>query len=363
MKKLLSVLLALLMVFALVGCGAKEEAEGGETADTNIVGVSMPTKSLQRWIQDGDNMKSQLEAAGYQVDLQYAGDNDIPTQVSQIENMIAEGVKVLVIAAIDGTSLGTVMDQAKEAGIPVIAYDRLIMQSDAVTYYATFDNYKVGTLQGQFIEEKLDLKNATGTYNIEFVAGDPGDNNAGFFFNGAFDVLKPYIESGVLNCVSGQTTFEEVATASWSTETAQSRFENIFNSFYSDGTVLDAVCCSNDSTALGCTNALESTYTPSHDNTPIVTGQDCDKANVPNIIAGVQSMAVFKDTRTLASKVVGMIDAIMKGAEPEINDTKTYDNGTGIVPSFLCDPIVCTAENYKEILLDSGYYTAADIGQ
>ena len=361
MKKLLSVLLALLMVFALVGCGAKEEGGDTPTEETNLVGVSMPTKSLQRWNQDGDNMKTQLEAAGYQVDLQYAGDNDIPTQVSQIENMIAEGVKVLVIAAIDGSSLGTVMDQAKEAGIPVIAYDRLIMNSDAVTYYATFDNYKVGTLQGQFIEEKLDLKNATETFNIEFLAGDPGDNNAGFFFNGAMDVLKPYLDSGVLNCVSGQTEFTQVATADWNTKNAQDRFETIIDNNYADGTILHAVCCSNDSTALGATNALAAKYNGG--NTPVVTGQDCDKANVPNIIAGIQSMAVFKDTRTLASKVVGMIDAIMKGAQPEINDTKTYDNGTGIVPSFLCDPIVCTAENYKEILLDSGYYTAADIGQ
>jgi len=303
-------------------------------------------------------MKAQLEAAGYEVDLEYAGDNDIPTQVAQVENMIANGCKALVIAAIDGTSLGTVMDQAKEAGIPVIAYDRLIMNSDAVTYYATFDNYKVGTLQGQFIEEKLALKEDDGkTYNIEFQAGDPGDNNAGYFFNGAMDVLKPYLESGKLVCVSGQTTFEQVATPSWSTETAQNRFENIIASYYADGTVLDAVCCSNDSTALGTTNAITKSYTGG--NTPLVTGQDCDKANVPNIISGVQAMAVFKDTRTLAARTVTMIDSIMKGETPETNNT--YDNNTYDVPSYLCDPIVCTAENYKEILLDSGYYTEADI--
>ncbi|MDO5440163.1 MAG: sugar ABC transporter substrate-binding protein [Erysipelotrichaceae bacterium] len=358
MKKILSVLLALLMVFALVGCGAKEEA-GTDTADSNLVGVSMPTKSLQRWIQDGDNMKAQLEAAGYEVDLQYAGDNDIPTQVSQCQNMIANGAKVLVIAAIDGSSLGTVLDEAKQAGVAIIAYDRLIMNSDAVSYYASFDNYKVGTLQGTYIETALDLANAGDkTYNIEFCAGDPGDNNAGYFFNGAYDVLGKYVDNGTLVNVSGQHTFAEVATEGWSTATCQARVENIINSFYAD-TQLDAVCCSNDSTALGAINAIAANYKGG--NTPVITGQDCDKANVPHIIDGTQSMAVFKDTRTLAERTVKMINSIMSGNAPETN--ATYPNGTYDVPSYLCDPIVCTADNYKEVLLDSGYYTAADIGQ
>ena len=355
MKKILSVLLALLMVFALVGCGSKEEAA---PADSNLVGVSMPTKSLQRWIQDGDNMKSELEKAGYTVDLQYAGDNDIPTQVSQCQNMIANGAKVLVIAAIDGSSLGTVLDEAKEAGVAVIAYDRLIMNHDAVTYYVSFDNYKVGTLQGTYIEEALDLANTTETYNIEFCAGDPADNNAGYFFNGAYDVLGKYVDNGTLVNVSGQHTFAEVATEGWSTETCQKRVENIINSFYAD-TQLDVVCCSNDSTALGAINAIAANYNGG--NTPVITGQDCDKANVPHIIDGTQSMAVFKDTRTLAARAVTMINSIMQGETPETN--ATYNNNTYDVPSYLCDPTVCTADNYKEVLLDSGYYTAADIGQ
>lgn len=356
MKKLLSVLLALLMVFALVGCGQKEEAGGSETTETNLVGVSMPTKDLQRWNQDGSNMEKELKAAGYEVDLEYAN-NDEATQISQIENMINQGAKVLVISAINGESLTGVLAGAKEKGIAVIAYDRLIMSTDAVTYYATFDNYKVGTLQGKFIEDALKLTEDDGkTYNIEFRAGDPGDNNAGFFFNGAYDVLGPYVESGKLVNLSGQHEFAQVATDKWDSTVAQKNMEAILNSYYPAGTVLDAVCCSNDSTAFGTLTALDAIYTPSHDNTPIVTGQDCDLANVPHIIDGTQAMAVFKDTRTLASKVVGMVDAIMQGTEPEINDTKTYNNGTKVVPSFLCDPIVCTAENYKEILLDSGYY-------
>ena len=376
MKKLIALLLVLAMTLALAACGAAEAPAATEApaADapaaeapaapeapaekSNLVGVAMPTKDLQRWIQDGANMKAQLEAAGYTVDLQYAA-NDIPTQVSQIENMIANGCEVLVIASIDGEALGTVLDQAKAADIPVIAYDRLIMGSDAVSYYATFDNWDVGVKQGEYIVKALDLENAGDkTYNIEYITGDPGDNNINFFFDGAISVLQPYIDAGTLVCPSGQTEKQTVATANWASDAAQARFENILASFYSDGTQLDAVLASNDSTALGVANALASSYTG---NYPVLTGQDCDIASVKNMIAGTQSMSVFKDTRTLAAKVVEMVDALMKGNEPPINDTETYDNGTGIIPSFLCEPVAATVDDIQALLIDSGYYTEADL--
>jgi len=298
-------------------------------------------------------MEAMLKEAGYEVELQY-GANDVQQQLSQVETMIDNGCDVLVIAAIEGSSLGSALAKAGEKGIPVIAYDRLLMQSDAVSYYATFDNYKVGTVQGTFVKDALDLDNAEGPFNIEFTAGDPGDNNAGFFFNGAFDVLKPYIESGKLNVVSGQTDFTDVATPTWKTEVAQSRAENILSSYYADGTELDAWVCSNDSTALGVTNALEANYTGKW---PIITGQDCDIQNTKNMIAGKQSMSVFKDTRTLAQQVVKMVGQIIKGEEVDVNDTETYDNGVKVVPSFLCEPVFASADNYKELLIDSGYYT------
>lgn len=372
-KKFFASLMAMVMVFGLAACGGSSEpAAEGDTAEGGVggkIGVSMPTQSLQRWNQDGSNMKAELEAAGYEVDLQYAGDNDIPTQVSQIENMIAGGCEVLVVAAIDGSSLTTALQGAVEKGIPVIAYDRLIMDSEAVSYYATFDNYKVGQMQGQYIVDALDLENAEGPFNIELITGAPDDNNVNFFFGGAMDVLQPYIDSGKLVVPSGQTEKAQCATANWSTEEAQKRFENIISSvgYGPNGVKLDAVLCSNDSTSYGVQNALQAAgYTA--DNMPIITGQDCDKPNVKNIVSGLQSMSVFKDTRTLAEKVVGMVDAIMKGTEPEINDTETYDNGTetydngtGVIPSYLCDPVVVTVDNYKEMLIDSGYYTEADI--
>ena len=372
MKKMLALLMAMALAVSMTACGngstsessassAGSQASSGSSATQeggNLVGVAMPTKDLQRWNQDGENMKAQLEEAGYTVDLQYAA-NDIPTQVSQIENMIANGCEVLVIASIDGEALGTVLDQAKEKDIPVIAYDRLIMNSDAVSYYATFDNWDVGVKQGEYIVEALDLANAGDkTYNIEYITGDPGDNNINFFFDGAISVLQPYIDAGTLVCPSGQTEKQTVATANWATDAAQSRFENILASYYADGTQLDVVLASNDSTALGVANALASSYTG---NYPVLTGQDCDIANVKNIVAGKQSMSVFKDTRDLAAKTVEMVDALMKGTEPPINDTETYDNGTGIIPSYLCEPVVCTTENYQELLVDSGYYTEADL--
>ena len=366
MKKLIVLFMIFVLSLSMVACGGG----GGEGTDTSadssdeavLIGVSMPTQSLQRWNQDGAHMKAKLEEAGYKVDLQYAGDNDIPTQVSQLENMITEGCDVLVIAAIDGSSLTEVLKQAKEQDIPVIAYDRLIMNSDAVSFYATFDNFLVGVMQGQYIEEALDLKNAEGPFNIELFTGDPADNNAAFFFGGAMSILEPYIDSGVLVVPSGQTTQAQVSTADWKTEIAQARMENLItsNGYSPKGTKLDAVCCSNDSTAMGAVNGLISVgYT--NENMPIITGQDCDKPNVKSMVSGLQSMSVFKDTRTLAGKVVGMVDAIVKGGEPEINDTETYDNGTGVIPSYLCSPVICTIDNYEELLIDSGYYTEADI--
>ena len=349
-KVLGTVLCSAMLLVSFAGCNA---AGSGK----NKVGVSMPTKDLQRWNQDGDYMKQELEAAGYEVDLQYAA-NDVATQLSQVENMINSGCKVLVIAAIEGSSLGEALDMAEAKNIPVIAYDRLLMESDTVDYYATFDNYRVGTIQGNFIKDQLDLDNAAGPFNLEITAGDPGDNNALFFYQGAMDVLNPYIEAGKLNVVSGQTEFSDVATASWKTETSQSRAETILSSYYADGTNVDVWLCSNDSTALGVENALSSNYNGTY---PIITGQDCDIANVKNMLEGKQAMSVFKDTRTLAKQVVKMVGQIIKGETVDVNNTETYDNGKKVVPSYLCEPVFADIDNYESILIDSGYYTEADL--
>lgn len=307
-------------------------------------------------------MKAMLEESGHTVDLQYAGDNDIPTQVNQIENMIASGCDIIVIASIDGSALTEVLKGAKEKNIPVISYDRLIMNSDAVSYYATFDNKRVGLLQGQYIVDSLDLENAKEPKNLEIFTGPTDDNNVNFFFGGAMEVLKPYIDSGKLVVKSGQTTREQCATLNWNLEEAQKRMENIISSisYGPDDVKLDAVLTQNDALASGVVNALLATgYDAS--NIPVITGQDCDRPAVKNIVRGYQSMSVFKDTRTLAQMVVNMVDSIDKGEEVEVNDTTTYNNGTGVIPSYLCEPIAATKDNYKALLIDSGYYKANEI--
>lgn len=364
-KRLCSVVLVAVMAFMLAACtsgetkkedSSKADSSKSSGSDNKKVGVAMPTKDLQRWNQDGENMKKELEAAGYEVDLQFAN-NDIATQVSQLENMITGGCGLLVVAAVDGTALSEVLDKAKTADISVIAYDRLIMNTDAVSYYATFDNEKVGTFQGEYIEEKLDLANQAGPFNIELFTGSSDDNNCVFFFGGAMKVLQPYIDEGKLVVKSGtDTTLAACATPNWSTEEAQKRMENIISKSYTDGTKLDAVLSSNDSVANGITNALTGAgYTA--DDFPIITGQDCDITSVQNIVKGVQSMSIFKDTRELAARVVTMVDAIMQDKEPEVNNTSDYDNGNGVIPTYLCDPVFADLDNYKELLIDSGYYT------
>lgn len=385
MKKFLALILAVIMVLSLAACGgstttttstatAAPAATAAPTAAATTapaaggkVGIAMPTKSLERWNRDGSFLKQQFESAGYEVELTYS-DNDVTQQVSDIENLIADKVNILIIAAIDGESLTNVLDSADQAGIPVISYDRLIRNTKAVDYYVSFDNYTVGVLQGQYVIDtlKLDVKDTSKTYNIEFTAGDPADNNAGFFFNGAFDTLKPYIDAGILKIPSGQTKFEEVATASWDTTNAMNRMQNILASFYSNGTQLDIALCSNDSTALGVTQAIESDYAGT--NQPIITGQDGDEANLKNIVDGKQSMTVYKAVANEAVVTLALAQEIMKGNTPGAElaktfdcecafDTKSYDNGTGIIPSYLLTPTVVTKDNIKEQLVDTGYYT------
>ena len=377
MKKYLALLLALCMIVALAACGqaaapaaapaapAEEApAEAAPAAEgAKLVGISMPTKSLERWNRDGSYLKSQFEAAGYQVELTYS-DNDAVQQNNDIANMIADGVKVLIITAIDSDSLSQTLADAEAAGIQVIAYDRLINNAK-LAYYVSFDNYTVGVLQAQYVIDALDLENAGDkVYNIEFTAGDPADTNAAYFFNGAKDTLQKYLDAGTLNVVSGQTEFEQVATPSWSTENALNRFQNILASYYADGTVLDIALCSNDSTALGVAQAITSDYAGS--NAPIVTGQDGDIANLKNIVDGVQTMTVYKNVSDEAGVTLVVAQELLAGNTPDAStcakfsadaafDTETYDNGLGPVPSFLLVPYSIDAGNLQ-LLVDTGNY-------
>ena len=308
-------------------------------------------------------MKAKLEELGYEVDLQYAED-DIQAQVSQVENMIASGANCLVIASIDSDALVNVEAQAKEAGIPIIAYDRLLKNTDAVSYYASFDNKGVGTAIAKYIEEKKDLpgaKAAGESYTIEFFMGSPDDNNAKMLYDGIIEVLQPYLDDGTLVCKSGRTSFDDTCILRWSQETAQQNCENYLTGFYADED-LDIACTAFDGFAYGVKSALEGAgYTEA--NWPLITGQDAELMAVKNIISGKQTMSIYKDTRLLADKCVTMVQAVLEGTEPEINDTEQYDNGVIVVPSYLCTPIAVDKDNYEEIIVGGGYYTAEQLAE
>ncbi len=332
----------------------------GASAADKFVGVSMPTKSSARWIDDGNNMVKYLEAKGYKADLQYA-DDDIPNQLAQIENMVTKGVNVLVIAAIDGTTLTDALHKAHEKGVKIIAYDRLIRNSPDVDYYATFDNFQVGVIQGGYIEQALGLKEGKGPFNIELFGGSPDDNNAYFFYNGAMSVLKPYIDSKKLVVQSGQLGMDKVSTLRWDGAVAQARMDNLLSAFYTKKRV-DAVLSPYDGLSIGILSSLKGVgYGTKDQPLPVVTGQDAEVQSMKSILAGEQRSTVFKDTRELAKVAVSMVDAVLTGTQPQINDTKTYDNGKKVVPSYLLKPVSVDATNWKQILVDSGYYKESQI--
>jgi putative multiple sugar transport system substrate-binding protein len=349
------------------GGAGSSSGSGDESADPSdqTIGVAMPTETSERWIADGNAVKSQLEDAGYTVDLQYAAD-DIPTQSQQIDQMITKGVDLLIVASIDGTALANQLQAAADAGIPVIAYDRLINGTENVDFYVTFDNYNVGVQQATSLLVGLGLMNAdgsegtaTGPFNVELFAGSLDDNNAHFFFNGAMDTLQPFIDDGTIVVKSGQTDIEQVATLRWLQETAQKRMEDLLTSSYSDGSKVDGVLSPYDGISRGIITALQNAgYGDSIEaGLPIVTGQDAEIASVKLINDGVQFSTIFKDTRKLAEQAVTSAESFLQGDEPEANDTETYDNGVKVVPSYLLESDIVYQDNIKSLLIDSGYWT------
>lgn len=379
MKKVFMCVLALVMGLTMFACAATPapaaepaapaateatEAAATEAAEATTVGgyigISMPTQSSERWIKDGNTMKEILEAKGYTVDLQYAED-DIPTQKAQIENMITKGANVLIIAAVDGSTLSATLDQAGKDGVKIISYDRLLVDTEAVSYYATFDNRGVGRLQAQSLVDGLKALKGEGPYNVELFAGSPDDTNSFYFYSGAMDVLQPLIDAGTIVVVSGQTAQADIGTLRWDGAVAQARMDALLVANYTS-VQLDGVLSPYDGLSRGIISALTSFgYEPGTDNWPVVTGQDAEAASIKLIIAGQQYSTILKDTRDLAAVAAGMVDAVLTGTEPEINDTTTYDNNVKIVPSYLLIPYTVTVDNYQELVMDSGYLTPDDI--
>jgi len=352
-KKLLSAIAVLTLGLA----GIMPQAYA---ADKGTIGISMPTKSSARWISDGASMVKYFKEKGYNPDLQYAED-DIPNQLAQIENMITKKSKVLVIAAIDGTTLSGALQKAADAGIKVIAYDRLIRGSKNVDYYTTFDNFQVGVLQAGSLVDALGLKSGKGPFNIELFGGSPDDNNAFFFYDGAMSVLKPYIDSGKLVVRSKQMGMDKVGTLRWDGAVAQARMDNLLSAFYGKEKV-HAVLSPYDGLSIGILSSLKGVgYCTAQQPCPFVSGQDAEVPSVKSMLRGEQYSTVFKDTRELAKVTVQLVDDVLSGKKPQINDTKTYNNGIKVVPSYLLKPVAVDKSNWKHILIDSGYYTEAQI--
>ncbi|HBU80371.1 MAG TPA: sugar ABC transporter substrate-binding protein [Paenibacillus sp.] len=359
MKKGALFIWLLVMTLVLSACNLAESETGSKAK--GYVGISMPTKSSERWVGDGENMVRLFQEQGYKTDLQYAEDV-VENQISQIENMITKGVDVMVVASVDGNTLTDVIKKAHDQGIQIISYDRLIRNTPYLTYYATFDNFKVGVLQASYIEQKLGLKEGKGPYNIELFGGSPDDNNAYFFFDGAMSVLKPYMDSGKLVVRSKQMTMAQIATLRWDGALAQSRMDNLLSAYYS-GDNLDAVLSPYDGISIGIISSLKGVgYGKANKPLPVITGQDAELASIKSIVAGEQTQTVFKDTRKLAEQTVEMANSILQGKPAEVNDEKSYNNGIKIIPAYLLDPISVDRTNVEKDIVGSQYYTKEEIG-
>jgi putative multiple sugar transport system substrate-binding protein len=368
-RAVLSLIAAGAMVASLAACSSGSGDSGSGEGGGALIGVAMPTKSSERWIADGNAVKKALEDQGYKVDLQYAED-DIPTQVSQIENMITKGAEALIIASIDGTTLTNILADAKDAEIPVIAYDRLLMDTEDVDYYATFDNQLVGNQQAWSVLNGLGLTELDGTpiegapagpFNIELFAGSLDDNNAFFFFNGAMEIFQPFIDNGTLVVKSGQTTIEQAATLRWDGETAQSRMEDLLTANYSDNSKVNAVLSPYDGISRGIIGALTDAGYTTGEGWPIISGQDAEIDSVKAINNGEQYATIFKDTRELAKQAAGMAIAALNGDKVETNDDSTYNNNKKDVPSYLLEPVIVVKDNIQKELIDTGYWTEKEV--
>jgi len=348
-----------LLAITAAGCGAGSGSAPSAATDRGTIGIAMPTTTSARWISDGANIERQLKLLGYTTDLRYA-DDDPAKQVAQLGDMVARHEKALVIGAIDGTKLKDALQRAADAKIPVISYDRLIRETPNIDYYATFDNFKVGVVQATAVVDQLGLARGRGPFTIELFAGSPDDNNATFFYNGAMSVLRPYLSSGRLVARSGQTRFADVATQRWDGKVAQARMARILASAYSSAR-LDAVLSPYDGISRGILAALQSAGYGSRTPLPVITGQDAELESVKLIATGKQAETVYKDTRELAKVAVQMVDSLISGTTPEVNDVSQYDNGVKKVPTFLLQPVGVDKSNYQRVLVGGGYYTSAEL--
>jgi putative multiple sugar transport system substrate-binding protein len=323
--------------------GSTEAAKG--FPGNSLIGVALPAKTSENWVLAGDLFTNGLKEAGFQSDVQYAGSSTtVADQQAQISAMVTKGAKVIVIGATDAAQLSTQVEAAKQAGATVIAYDRLIKNTQGVDYYVAYDNFKVGELQGQALLDGMKAKKPNGPYTIELFSGSSDDNNSAVFFDGAMSVLKPKIDAGEVVVGSGQKDIKQTATDGWKAENAQRRMDSLLTSTYNGDKTPDGVLSPNDTLARAIITSVKGAGKP----LPIVTGQDSEVESVKSIVAGEQYSTINKDTRNLVKQTIQMVKDLQAGKTPEVNDTKSYNNGVKVVPSFLLPPMIVTKDNVAE---------------
>lgn len=315
------------------------------------VGLLMPTQNEPKWYNDGFVLEQKMKSAGFQTELFFGGDVDVALQQRQITRLINEGCNVLVIGSIDGSALTDVLKEAKKKNVKVISYDRLITGTDAVSYYATFDNAKVGELQGRFLIGKLKPYASDDVKYIELFYGSIDDNNAKYFYNGAMKYLHPHLDTGKFVIRSKQIDPKEIETPAWSGQEANKRMSSLIEkyNYRPGGERLDAVLAPADCIAVGIVAALKREGFSDNDM-PIITGQDASDEGLELVKSGALGMTILKDPNDLSNVVVEMVKDIANGKEPQINDTTTYDNGVLVVPSYLCEPKLVTKKNMKDLI-------------
>jgi len=360
MKKVLAILISLTLLISLAACAGNANNGSGTSGGSTLVGISMPTRTAERWIIEGDLMKERLIAAGYEVDLQFANDQ-VPDQVSQIENMITKGAKFLIICPIDGSSLSTPLSKAKEQGSYVLSYDRLIEDTPDVDFYIGFNSMTIGNHMGRSLMEGIGAANASATdpLYVELFAGSLDDSETKWYFDGAMEMIRPFLDSGAVVVKSGQTTLEQVATPGWDGLMAQNRMQNLLSAHYTDDTLAGALS-PYDGLSLGIIGALKAVgYGSEGRPVPIVTGQDCELPSLISIWNNEQYSSIFLDLDVLAGRAVEVTVATLN--ETPITMTRAYNNNVVDVSAFLADAFELTKDNIKEYFFDRGTLTEADL--
>lgn len=342
----------------------EKEKDEPEEEPKGKVGILLPSDETdEKWMADAEILEEELNGDGYDVEICYAGE-DTSLQVSQIQEFLEEEASALIVAPSDPYGLEDVLSEAKEKTIPVFSYDTLIMNTDAVKYYVTFDLRKIGQMIGENIVKAKELDKAREShesYNIEFLMGSPDESHSLFLYNGIMEVLQSYFDDGTLVSQSQKTSFDDTSVMRWSTGTAETKLGEILDGFYQNGEKLDILCTASDDFAYGALGVLEGRgILPGSEEMPYITGLGSKSEVVKKLASEEIGFTVFLDRRTLAEDCAKMVLTYLGGEKPEVTDYEQYDNGRKIIGTYTCEGEIIDKDNY-EMLIDNGYYEEEEI--